>query len=365
MRQEMNSSIVFDLKGLIKIQVEGANEKDLISLSKFFGASPTIYTDEADITIQFVEDLAPKKMKFLGTNQFGFTDKDFFLLNPSSGEVYAKIPIDQIGKKCEIVCSHGVTKIPLINEILKITLLQKDVLSLHASAIEYDHKGIVIMGWARGGKTSSLLAFIQDGAKFVADDWVLYELEKNQVCGFPGKLSISDYHLRQMPNHKNKIRFIERLFLWSKAIIVYLLNIALKVFHITSLQKFAYKLNGKLRINLYPEDLLTPEKMIEYTTPGKFLLLTSHNQEEYIIQKTTADEMVDVFIHANECEFFKLYEAYQAFRFAFPDRKNLYIEDRIKLEERLLKKALASKELFRVFHPYPFPFLAFIEKVKL
>ena len=51
-------------------------------------------------------------------------------------------------------------------------------------------------------------------------------------------------------------------------------------------------------------------------------------------------------------------------RAAFPDKRNFYIKNRINTERNLLKKALEGKETFRVFHPYPLEFKAFIRGVK-
>jgi len=361
----MKNNFVFDFMGLVRIQVIGANEKDLALVRKLVGVPPKNYAGkEVDIIIRFAENLTPAKMNCLGIKQFGFTDKEFFLLDSSKGEVVAQIPINQIGEKCEIVCRRGINKIPLFDEILKVTLLQKNVLSLHASAIEYEQKGMVFMGWARGGKTSALLAFIQEGAKFVADDWVMYDLEKDHVFGFPGKLSVSDNHLQQMPNKKGRVDYNKRVFLWCKKALVCLINIILGVFKIAILQKFTHKLDDKLRIDLYPEDLLTHDEIVQYTMPRKFMLMTSHNQKKYVVRQITAGETVDIFIHANEREFVRLHETYQAYCFAFPGKKNFHIENRINTEKQLLRKALEGKETLRIFHPYPISFRAFTGEVK-
>ena len=360
----MNRNMYFDLKGYVKLEVIGAEEKDILLVSKQVGITPTTSKgEEVDITLRFVDRLAPEKMNYLGINQFGFTDKEFYLLNPLTGKTEVQIPLDKIGEKCEIICQRGITSIPLLTEILKISFLQKNILSLHASAVVHNKEGVVVMGWVRGGKTSATLAYIQQGAKFVADDWVLYDLEKDQVFGFPGMLSVSDYNLQQMPNFRSKLKFSKRAYLGGLKLIVRFTAQIANIFQVQQLRKILRKLKDKLRVDLSPDDIFAPGDIVKHVSPRKFLLMTSHNQKNIKTQQITANEMTDVFMHANDFDFLQLHETYLAYRFAFPDKKNIHIEERHNVEKQLLKKGLAGKETLRIFHPYPLPFDLFIEEI--
>ena len=48
-----------------------------------------------------------------------------------------------------------------------------------------------------------------------------------------------------------------------------------------------------------------------------------------------------------------LLEAYEEFRFAFPDRRNPLIEQAAERERELLRRAFSGKPTFAVEHPYP------------
>lgn len=355
----------FDLMGNVRLKIVGADEKDLAMVRKQLGIKSTASSGKGDdITIRFVDQLTPDKMNYLGIDQFGFTHEEFYLLNPISGKAEVQIPLDLIGEKCEIVCQRGITEISLLTEILKITYLQKNILSLHASAVEYELDGVVITGWVRGGKTSALLAYIQQGAKFVADDWVLYDPEKDKVFGFPGKLSVSDDHLCQMPKFRSRVEFSKRVYLACVKLLVSLVKLTMTAFQSKVLRKIALKLENKLRVDLLPSEIFAPEAILEHVLPKKFLLMTSHRQDKFEVKKITQDEMVEIFIHSSDHDLMQLHETYLAYCFAFPDRKNLHLENRGKIERPLLKKALACKETFVIYHPYPLPFSAFMKVVK-
>jgi hypothetical protein len=51
----------------------------------------------------------------------------------------------------------------------------------------------------------------------------------------------------------------------------------------------------------------------------------------------------------------KLLEAYRWFRFAFPDRSSVVLEDAHELEARLLSQGFADKPAHEIVHPYPVP----------
>lgn len=360
----VSQNTYFDLKGYINLQVIGAEEKEIKLIQKQLGVTGGANASkDVDITLRFVEHLAPEKINFVGFNKFGYTDKEFYLLNPLTGSVETQIPLNQIGDKCEIFCQRGINRIPLLIEILKISFLQKNILSLHASAFEYDRKGIVMMGWAHGGKTSALLAYMQKGAKFVADDWVLYDLEKDHVFGFSGKLSLSENHLQQMPVLQSNLGYSNKIYLMGLNILINLFQQVINVFKIRMLHKLVHKLRDNLRVDLRPQDIFQSEKIAEHCSPRKFMLMTSHNQNSVEVQPITSAELIDAYHQANDNDYSQLHETYLAYRFAFPSRRNMNIEKRHITETRLLKMALVDKQTLRIFHPYPLPFKLFLKTV--
>jgi hypothetical protein len=54
---------------------------------------------------------------------------------------------------------------------------------------------------------------------------------------------------------------------------------------------------------------------------------------------------------------------YLKYRFAFPERRNELIERAGQLERELLIQALAGKEAYEVYHPYPVPIPAMFDAI--
>ncbi|MGI8552976.1 MAG: hypothetical protein ACR2PL_19645 [Dehalococcoidia bacterium] len=59
----------------------------------------------------------------------------------------------------------------LVTEILlDLLLAHSNLFGMHASAVSYQHRGIIFVGNAGAGKTSLTLAFVRAGAEFISDD---------------------------------------------------------------------------------------------------------------------------------------------------------------------------------------------------
>jgi len=54
--------------------------------------------------------------------------------------------------------------VPHLLAVINLTALAKGVLPLHASAFTYRGLGVLATGWAKGGKTETLLEFAWLGA---------------------------------------------------------------------------------------------------------------------------------------------------------------------------------------------------------
>ena len=56
-------------------------------------------------------------------------------------------------------------------------------------------------------------------------------------------------------------------------------------------------------------------------------------------------------------------EHYAAFKFAFPDLRNEFIESAPERQYDILRRALLGKEAYLVRHPYPFSFAELYDKM--
>jgi len=60
-------------------------------------------------------------------------------------------------------------------------LEEKSLLNLHASAVSFSGKGILILGASGSGKSKLALALISCGAILIADDQVILSNQKNKI----------------------------------------------------------------------------------------------------------------------------------------------------------------------------------------
>ncbi len=183
----------FDLHGIVGIRLLNATPGDIAAVNRQLGPINKPLTRTPDIVIRFVDRLSfSSPVRYLGLDDAGFTDDAFLVFRGKhQARIRVQIPFDQIGNsQCEIVCESGVPAVPLLLPILNLTAISKGVLPLHASALIYDGKGILLTGWAKGGKTETLLAFAANGAEYVGDEWVYLSSDGQHMYGIPEPIRV-------------------------------------------------------------------------------------------------------------------------------------------------------------------------------
>src|SRR6266536_429305 len=137
----------FDLHGFVGIRLIDAKPSNLAAVKRQLGPIQVSLTREPDIVIRFVAQLQlSSSVRYLGVDEAGFTDDAFLIFRGKHAtNVKVQIPFDQIGsQRCEIVCETGIPAVPLLIAIINLTALSKGILPLHASALLYNGKGILI-----------------------------------------------------------------------------------------------------------------------------------------------------------------------------------------------------------------------------
>lgn len=81
----------------------------------------------------------------------------------------------------------------------------KGMILLHAAAVQYDEKGIVIIGEKGSGKTTMLINFIMSNANFISNDRVFIN-DKMEIISFPQALRIG---VGSFENAKNMKRYYQ------------------------------------------------------------------------------------------------------------------------------------------------------------
>lgn len=354
--------VEFDLHGLIGIRLVNPSESDTRAVRKQLGSLQTTSLDrEPDITIRFQDHLPLPELKYLGRDDAGFTDDGFFILNVKKTAVKARIPFETIGSRCEFVCESGLPAVPLLIPILNLTLLNKDCIPLHASAFVYDDTGALVTGWAKGGKTEALLAFSAHGAKYVGDEWVILSKDGETMYGLPEPITIWDWHLDQMPGVQGQLSTAKSLvfkaihFIGSlhKALSKGSLKDASPV---SLLGKALPALNRQLYIRVPVEKVFASNNIESISRPEKLFLIMSQQQPDTSVESWSSDDIAIRMLESIYYEQVPFFEYYKAFKFAFPEAGNEFLDNVRALQSDILTSALRNKEAYRVLHPYPFSF---------
>ncbi|MGD8857396.1 MAG: hypothetical protein PVG33_13765 [Chloroflexota bacterium] len=354
-------SVRFNIHGIVTVDFVGASDRLVAAYRARLG--PTLDAETAgpaDIVVAFQDQLSPAGLRYVGQNMAAFDDRDFYLLDPVSGAVQALIPMDAIGRRPRIVCRRDVKSVPCLADLINITLAGKGYALLHASGFVYDGAGLLIAGWPKGGKTGALLAFMNHGAEFIGDEWLLLAPDGREMLGLPGAISLAEWQLAQMPTLAPELSAGQRL--------------TFKAIHaLTSLHarldggrfKRAYvsRLLGKalpsfkrqLKIYRPPQEIFAGQLGRMRAPLDKVFWIVSHDAEHIAVEKSDPQSVAARMATANEHEQGPFWCLYQAFAYAFPARRNGFLESFGSLQRALLSDALTGRETFELAHPYGGP----------
>lgn len=361
--KDMPFSTDFDLHGIVGIRLVDASPKDITTIVRQIGPIQAELNREPDIVIRFVDDLpVTSTIKFLEVDEAGYTDEAFLILRSKhKSRARVQIPFEQIGNFCEIVCERGLSAVPMLIAIINMTALRKGALPLHASAFTYNGKGVVATGWAKGGKTETLLGFIANGAEYVGDEWVYLSADGKRMYGIPEPIRIWDWHLNEIPRLWNYVSRVDRLRLKTlRKLVDFIERVASgKTQHNSKFVSFLNRLKPLIKKQLYihlpPEEAFAQEGTGSALmgTPDKFFFVFSHDSPEITVKPVDPDEVAQRMVFSLQYEQIDFVNNYLKFRFAFPGLANSLIENSEQFQRDTLKKVLAGKEAYIVAHPYP------------
>jgi len=359
-------SVDFDLHGLAGIRLLNASPADVLAVTKQLGPIQKPLMRPPDITIRFVERLsASSSMRYLGLDEVAFTDDAMLLLQHNNGNhLRVQIPFEQVGKQCEIVCEKGVPKVPMLIPILNLTVLSKGVVPLHAAAFNYKGTGVLVTGWAKGGKTETLLGFMANGATYVGDEWVYISADGKKMYGIPEPIRIWNSHLVDLPNYRKRISLTGRTRLAMLNLLIRSTEFISRRSSVEpSSESLLERLNRLLKRQHYVH--LPPAHLFDSTdftgVPEKLFYVVSHEANEVKVMSMEAEEVARRMAFSLQYERMQFMSHYLKFRFAFPEARNEFIEHAEETERQMLIKALANKASYAVYHPYPAPIPALFE----
>ena len=337
-----------NLHGFAGIRVVGGTDADRAAVETELGPLPRGIEGEPDVVVQFVPRLETGDLRLIGKNDAGFSDGAFYLLRGRRGaRVRTRIPMDAIGGRCEIVCESGGGGVPLLREIVNATALARGAVPVHGAAFEHEGTGALVTGWSRGGKTEALLAFMAQGARYVADEWAYVDADGARVHGTEEPVTLWDWNLDDLPEQRAVVPRRHRLRMRA-------VRAALERDGGGSLVRRGVALaerRGSARVE--PTRLFGEDACITSCAFDRLFLAASHDKSDVTVEEYDPAAAARQMSACMAFEHRALTEHYLKFRFAFPDRRNETLERLEELYADALVRAFAGKPAYVVAHPYP------------
>jgi hypothetical protein len=321
------------------------------------GASGPHRSPEPDLVVRFRDEPRdPATLRFLDLNGAAFDDQHFYVLDGDGNS--SRIDFRALGGPMEIVCTRGISAIPFLESLVGLGLLAKGLVLLHASAFVWDGKGVLAAGWRKGGKTELLLGFMAAGADYVADEWTIVSPGERSVLGLQGVVQIWSWQLRYVPAYWARIGRRQRLRIRLVRLYQHVYGIAPQVGR--RLPYFLRRLaaeGGNARLG---QARSSPAELFgDRVWDGKVgidhVFLATAAEGETRVREIDPGEITERMVASLAYERRHLLAAYDQFRFAFPDRKSVFLENAESEERRLLSLALAGTSAYELLHPYPVP----------
>ncbi|MBA3349301.1 MAG: hypothetical protein H0T12_01985 [Actinobacteria bacterium] len=349
-----------NVHGLVSIRMTSAPPVILNKLKRRLGPSMKPADDEPDIRVTFKDSLHTNgRMRYLGMNRAAYDDEHFYLLDDSGNKI--RIDFRTLGHACEIHCERSVTSIPFLLPMIGLLLLNKGHVLLHSSAFVQGGKGSLVAGWQKGGKTEMLLAFMSEGAAYLANEWTIVSPEEGLLRGIGGVLQIWDWHLRYTPQYLKRLPEGDRRRL---AVFRLYQRIYGALPQRSSpkgvVRKALRQLSLEGGVSLLRQVRVTPERLFGdsmWVGPATLnhVFLATVGDSETKVYPSGSQEIAQRMVASQSYERNDLLAAYDHFRFAFPERRNRLLEQASERELQMLSRAFSGKATHEIVHPYPVP----------
>jgi hypothetical protein len=352
-------AVDFDIHGLVGVRLIAPSPTNVTAVSAQIGPPSSRLLRRPDIVVRYVERLSPGPLRYVDLGKTAFSKDGFIVFPEADGEGRVSIPFEQIGSDCEILCERRVGWIPLLIPIINLTALKKHrCVPIHASAFVHEGTGVLVTGWVKSGKSEALLAFSQHGATYVGGEWVLLSSDGNTMYGLPGTFRMWEWqrrdlsHLQTVGSNAGILRLIRFLDSMQRAMPETLHRFGpLKL-----LREGMPALRRQLNFRVEPKAIFGHRCRSLTGHADKIFIGTVHSDDRILIESADPAAVADQLACAMEFELTSLMSHYRAFKFAFPRVRNEFLEKVHDALRDALRQALATKEIYTVYHPCRGPF---------
>jgi predicted ATP-grasp superfamily ATP-dependent carboligase len=352
------SPVDFDVHGIVGLRLLGASASDVAVVRRQLGPLQRRLERPPDIVIRFIDHLSIDGLQWIEYGRTGYSADGFFVVQSGKRPSRVRIAFDQIGAGCEIVCQRGVRSIPSLITLVGLTALGRGYTPLHASAFVHDGTGVLVTGWAKGGKTEALLAFAAHGAEYIGDEWILLDADGRTMHGIPEFVRFQDWHLERVAAARRQVSRIQRL-AFKGVRHVDRLHGRLRNGRISRLLPARLfgatlpALKRQLNVQLDPVTVFGAGPSRFAAPLDRVYFMVSHEASTIRVDRVDPQEVAERMTASVCFEQLPLTAAYLAYQFAFPGRHSALLDSARDAQRHALSRALAGKDAFVVRHPYP------------
>ncbi len=312
----------YDIHGLVGVRLVAPSPANVTAVSAQIGPPTAKSLRHPDIVVRYTENVCTGSLRYVDLGKTASSERGLIVFAEGDGKGKVSIPFERIGAECEIF---------------------------------HEGTGVLVTGWIKSGKTEALLAFSQHGATYIGGEWVLLDSTGDNMYGLPGTFRMWDWHRRRLPNGqhigRNGVMFQLIRFLdvaqqftpegWSRFGPLKLLREAMPA------------LRRQLNFRVEPSIIFGDRCKHLTGHPDKIFVGMVHSEEGMRIEPAEPAMVADQLVTAMEFELTSLLSHYRAFKFAFPGMRNDFLENLREHFRSALREALAAKEIYMLYHPYP------------
>ncbi|MEL7157833.1 MAG: hypothetical protein AAFN30_14710 [Actinomycetota bacterium] len=348
----------YSLHDVVTIEVIADEAVLAASVPAYLGTAVEAPVGGADIVVHLDPDFTASGLQLLGLNYAAYSASDFYVLHWQTGRPIARLPLDALGQRPHIECHPDFLRHHLFHSILIVTLLARGHVPLHASAFRYQGQGVLVMGWEKGGKTETLLAFANRGADYIGDEWVVLSPDGTSMFGLPFKVTIWDWQLPYLDQLLPGVTGRDRVFFRAVRAIDRIhgrleVSPLRRLPPVGALGRALPTIRRQLRIRVQPETLFGERRVDGPTRLDRALLVIGHDRTDVTVAPLEATAIARRMPASNLFEHARLLEHYRAYRFAFPERANELLDQLAERTEASLAVAIDGTNAHEVTHPYP------------
>jgi hypothetical protein len=134
--------------------------------------------------------------------------------------------------------------------------------------------------------------------------------------------------------------------------------------YLQALKRFTALVQRQLYVQLPPEKLFGQKADKTDISPEKIFFVVSHDQPDVKVQPIDAQQLAERMVFSLQEERMEFLSYYFKYRFAFPGCSNPLIDQAEEIQRKLVLRAVANKEAYAIYHPYPFSISSLFDTIR-